>query len=245
MAKAPRVGHAKTRLAVAIGEERTAEFWAACLGDSGANLRQAAVNGQLTPLVMLPNKDDVVPVHQIIGPHWIPIVQGRPGLSAALSEVFLAAFDRGVNRALAVAGDSPSLPPEQILAALNRLATTGSSAVIGPSSDGGYHLVGLRWRAAPHWWPDRIRDRSRARFARRLQVAFDDISLGSGSALEATQTTLSAAGWRVERTASWADVDTLEDLQALARELEGDGRRAPRTAAWIKRNRSVINAGGL
>ena len=245
MAKAPRTGHAKTRLAVTIGEERTAKFWAACLEDAGANLRQAAVGGRLTTIVMLPHKEDVDPVHRIIGPQWIPIVQCRPGLSAALSEVFLAAFDRGVSQALAVAGDSPSLPPDQILAALARLATKGSSAVIGPSSDGGYHLVGLRWRAVPRWWPGRIRSRFRARLARRLQVAFDDVPLGSGGALEATQRALSAAGWRVERTGSWPDVDTLEDLQALARELEADRRRAPRTAAWIERNRSVINAGGL
>ncbi len=243
MAKAPRDGHAKTRLAATIGEELTADFWTACLADAGANLHQAAIEGRLTRLVMLASEDDVSPVHRIIGPDWRPIVQGQPGLSAALSEVFLAAFDRGADRALAVAGDSPSLTPKQVLAALIPLASAHQSAVIGPTPDGGYHLVGLRWQAVPRWWPRRVRERSRARLAYRLEAAFDGVPLGGGSALVSTEIALRAAGWRVKRVAAWPDVDTVHDLRALARELADHSQGAPRTAAWIDRHRDVITGG--
>ncbi|MEO8438516.1 MAG: hypothetical protein ABI562_08635 [Chloroflexota bacterium] len=52
---------------------------------------------------------------------------------------------------------------------------------------------------------------------------------------------LGQAGWRVSTVASWPDVDTLADLRALVRELDGDGRWAPRTADWVSRHRAVID----
>jgi glycosyltransferase A (GT-A) superfamily protein (DUF2064 family) len=240
MAKAPGPRHAKTRLAVELGEEHTADLWAACLADVAETVRAATREGRASPIVMLARVADVDPVGRIIGPGWTPIVQRRPGLSAALAEVFLAAFDRGADRAVAVAGDAPALPPSRIVAALATLDVGTRSAVVGPSSDGGYHLVGLRWHSAPRWWPRPVRQWLRGRLARRLEAAFG-VPMGGASALEATMRTLGEAGWLVSTVAPWPDVDTLADLRVLVRELDGDGRWAPRTTAWVASHRAVID----
>lgn len=240
MAKAPGPGHAKTRLAVELGEEHTADLSAACLADVAESVYAACKGGRSRPIVMLARHDDVDPIGRIIGPVWTPLVQRRPGLSAALGEVFLAAFDRGSDRAIAVAGDASGLPPSRIGAALAALEGGTGSAVIGPSSDGGYHLVGLRWRPARRWWPIQARRWLRERLARRLETGFG-VAMGGASALDATRLALGEAGWRVSTVAPWPDVDTLADLRALVRELENDGRWAPRTAAWVARHRNVID----
>jgi glycosyltransferase A (GT-A) superfamily protein (DUF2064 family) len=240
MAKAPGAGHAKTRLASDLGETRTADLWTAVLADGAHNLSEAAVVARSGRAVMLPRPADVAPVAKIIGPGWTPIVQCGSGLAAALVEAFLAAFDRGADRAMAVAGDVPSLRSAYAVDALDRLARQGRDhAVLGPSSDGGYHLVGLRWPGAPRWWPRVARRRRRARLAHRLRCAFD-VPLGGATASEATHIGLTSVGWAVEHLATWSDLDTLRELQMLSAELEGDGRWAPRTAAWIARHRDLI-----
>ena len=241
MAKAPGAGHAKTRLAAELGERRTADLWSAFLGDVADSLREASSQRRCTLLAMLPREADVDPVGRIVGPGWTPIVQDGAGLSAALVGLFLAAFDRGSDRAVAVAGDVPALPPSQVLAALAVLDERPGSAVVGPSIDGGYHLVGLRWDSVPRWWPGRARQHMRTRLARRLQTAFGGVPMGGVSARAATTSALGEAGWHVSTVGSWPDVDTVPDLRELARRLAGDGRWAPRTAAWITRHREVID----
>ena len=132
MAKAPGPGRAKTRLAAELGDEAAAAFWTACLSDAAAGSLDASRAARLTPIAMLPSIADVDAVVRIIGPAWTPIVQTRPGLAAALVDVFLAAFDRGADRAIAVAGDAPGLPPARIEAALAVLAGGPRQRGAGP-----------------------------------------------------------------------------------------------------------------
>jgi glycosyltransferase A (GT-A) superfamily protein (DUF2064 family) len=241
MAKAPGRGHAKTRLAADLGEEHTAALWTACLADVADVVYAGARSARVRAIVMLATPADLEPVGQIIGPNWTPIVQDRPGLAGALIEVFLAAFDQGADRAIAVAADVPALPPTLIRDALAVLDDLMDSAAIGPSSDGGYHLVGLRWTSAPRWLPRWIRQRLRARLAQRLESVFLDVAMGGSSAREATTRTLRQAGWHVTTVASWPDIDTLADLRTLAHRLEDDGRWAPQTVAWVADHRTTID----
>ena len=234
MAKAPGPGRAKTRLAVELGDEATTAFWTACLADAADGSLEATRAARLTPIAMLPSNADVDAVVRIIGPAWIPLVQTRPGLAAALGDVFLAAFDRGADRAIAVAGDAPGLPPARIEAAIAVLDRGAHSAVLGPADDGGYHLVGARWRQVPRSTPGRIRRRLRRNLAARLGRAFAEGAIGGSTALDATRMGLEGAGWRVATVEPWPDVDTVVDLRRLAELLEADGHWAPRTAEWLR-----------
>ncbi len=230
MAKAPGPGQAKTRLAPDLGPTATEGLWSAMLADTGAHLLEAADRAHASTLVVVPRQADVSPVLHIVGGAWTPRVQDDPGLAAALTEAFLAAFDRGADRAIAVAGDVPSLPADYLVDALVRL--TSDEGVLGPSADGGYHVVGLRWRRAARWWPGPVRRRRRARLADRLRMGFD-VSMGGPSALEATRVSLKRAGWTCVLLPEWRDLDTVADLRSLSTQLDGDGFVAPRTAAWL------------
>ncbi len=234
MAKAPGSGQAKTRLAVDLGPARTADLWTAFLGDVAGMIAAACRAGRCQPLVMVANESDIDPIIDLIGPAWTPVVQRRAGLAAAIGDVFLAAFDRGADRALAVAGDVPSMPPSRIADALAALGGASGDAVLGPSRDGGYHLVGLSWRGAPRWWPARARRRRRAQLAMRLGSAFDAVPMGDATALASTTKRLADAGWVVALTAPWPDIDTLDDLRRHVHGQEGDADVAPRTAAWVQ-----------
>jgi glycosyltransferase A (GT-A) superfamily protein (DUF2064 family) len=235
MAKAPGPGRAKTRLAAELGDETAAAFWTACVADAADGSLEAARTAGLTPIAMVPSADDIDPVIGIIGRAWTPIAQSQPGLAAALREVFLAAFDRGADRALAVAGDAPGLPPARIRDALATLDRDPNCAVLGPADDGGYHLVGVRWRQVPRTTPARVRRRLRRTLERRLQRAFNEGATTGGSALEVARHGLAAADWHVAAVESWPDVDTAADLDRLAVLLGGDGRWAPRTVEWLWR----------
>ena len=158
----------------------------------------------------------------------------------ALVDVFLAAFDRGADRAIAVAGDAPGLPPSRIEAAVAVLARGPRGAVLGPADDGGYHLVGARWRQVPRATPAPIRRRLRRNLAGRLRRAFAEGATGDSTAFDAARRGLESAGWRVATVESWPDVDTASDLRRLAVLLDADGRWAPRTAEWLRRNRAGI-----
>ncbi len=241
MAKAPGPGLAKTRLASDLGPKATGELWSAMLADTGAHLLEAAARARASVLVVVPREADVSPVLDIVGGAWTPHIQQDPGLAAALTGAFLAAFDRGADRAIAVAGDVPSLPVDYLVDALARLA--GDVAVLGPSADGGYHVVGLRWHGAARWLPRPLRHRRRARLAERLRMGFD-VSMGGPSALDATRASLARAGWTIVLLPSWADLDTVADLRSLSKELDGDGVVAPRTAAWLAGHGPLADPGG-
>lgn len=240
MAKAPGPGRAKTRLAADLGDGATTAFWTACLSDAADGSLEASRAAGFTPMAMLPSGADVDAVVRIIGPAWTPLVQARPGLAAALADVFLAAFDRGADRAIAVAGDAPGLPPSRIGAAIALLAGGPRRAVLGPADDGGYHLVGARWRQVPRSAPAPIRRRLRRNLADRLRRAFAEGATGGSTAFDAARGGLESAGWQVATVESWPDVDTMADLHRLAVLLDADGRWAPRTAEWLRHNRGSI-----
>lgn len=245
MAKAPGRGHAKTRLAVHLGQERTAELWSAMLADAASNAADAATETDSVTVTMLPRREDVAPVRSIVGAGWVPIVQTGSGLANALQEVALAAFDRGAGVAIAVAGDAPTLPSGHLTEAVAALRGRPGTAVIAPSTDGGYNLVGLSWKGSPKWVPTYARRRRRGLLARRLEVAFGSPvggSLGGASALEATELALGLAGWTVIRLGVSSDLDTIADLRAFLGDSARTGTLAARTAAWIERHRALIAA---
>ncbi len=243
MAKAPRAGHAKTRMAAELGEEHTASLWQACLADTAATLARTADCVRLSTLTMVAVPEDVDAVRSIVGLGWTVRPQRSGGLASALVEVFLDAFDQGADRAIAVAGDNPTLPPECLASALRTLATAPRAAVLGPSMDGGYHLVGLRWPTVRWWWPAWLRTSRRTGLERRLRHGFTAGPLGSPTALEVTRRGLATAGWTVAISGAWPDLDTLDDLRQLAPSLATDPDLAPRTAAWVLRHHEVMPPG--
>jgi glycosyltransferase A (GT-A) superfamily protein (DUF2064 family) len=85
--------------------------------------------------------------------------------------------------------------------------------VLGPGTDGGYYLVGLR--------------RGFSRPGRRR--AFLEAPMGTDGVLEHTRVALGEP----VLLPPWPDVDSVDELQQLARQLELDPDAAPAVAAWL------------
>jgi glycosyltransferase A (GT-A) superfamily protein (DUF2064 family) len=216
MAKAPRPGHSKTRLEADIGPLLAAGFWAACLRDAGAGLRRAAAAAGLDVAVMTPSREDAATVRGLTG---LPaLVQRRPGLGQALLEVsgLPAPFT------IAVSADAPTLPQTLVLQAASVLSRR--PAVLGPGADGGYYLVGLR----------------RGFSAARRRRAFLQAPMGTSGVLEHTRAALGEPAL----LDPWPDVDSAEELQQLARQLELDPNAAPAIAAWLSDHRKGAEEAG-
>ena len=205
MAKAPRAGHSKTRLAAALGTE-TASFWSACLRDSADVLRRAAARADLDVAAMTTTPGDAAIVRGLTG---LPtLAQRGPGLGQALLEV----SELAAPFTIAVSADVPTLPADILVSAAAALRSR--SAVLGPGEDGGYYLVGLRERA------DRA---ARCR-------AFLEAPMGTETVLAHTRQALGDP-FLLD---PWPDVDTPEELDRLLEQLGREPSAAPNLAAWFR-----------
>lgn len=195
IAKAPRVGLAKTRLGRTIGHEPAITLYKAFLQDLAARFEDAPFEcgWYVTP----PDAwEDIRPLVGRGGREAKVLIQGEGDLTKRQREFFRGANARGEERVVLVASDSPHLTVEVVEQAFRELDRC--DLVFGPTYDGGYYLIGMSGQG-PY---DVLRE----------------IPMSTGTVLgdvvvRAEHTGLSV-GW-VETT---FDVDEAEDLEHL-REL--------------------------
>lgn len=134
MAKSPRAGDVKTRLAPAVGAGGAAALARAFLEDTLALAARTpwakvavSVAGDAAPLGLPPSVEV-----------W---AQGPGDLGARMERAILRAL-RLAPRVLVVGTDSPGLPAPLLDEA--RAALGGADAVLGPAEDGGFFLLGMK-----------------------------------------------------------------------------------------------------
>jgi len=145
-AKAPRPGLAKSRLGRQIGHTRAIALYSAFLRDLGARLAPLdARHGHelgwyITPPDAWPEIGPLVAPHGGRGGVILP--QGPGDWTARQAALFAGAAGRGERRTILIASDSPQLPLATIVGAFRLLVE--HDLVLGPVSDGGYYLIGMR-----------------------------------------------------------------------------------------------------
>lgn len=209
MAKAPKSGMVKTRLAESIPVEAVSELYRCLLEDTLA-VAQSLCGVEVA--VVCP-ASDVHDLERLFGNEVQVVAQTGLGLAAALTSVF-AHFTAGGRRVIAFNSDSPHLPASVLERAFNALATY--DVIIGPTHDGGYYLVGAK-DAHPG--------------------LFNGDGLGTSNALEKLQQRVQALELSSTLADPFYDIDVENDLIRLAEELRVDPARAPRTATWLAQRR--------
>ncbi|MGA8223516.1 MAG: TIGR04282 family arsenosugar biosynthesis glycosyltransferase [Candidatus Acidiferrales bacterium] len=207
MAKAPRPGTAKTRLAQSLPTPAVIELYR-CLLDDTIALAQSLDH---TDVAIMCPVSDVLDLARVVGSAVAIVPQSGDGLAAGLTSVFAHFAAAGHTRVIAFNSDSPHLPPSVLQGAFQALAQ--SDVVVGPTHDGGYYLVGAK---ASH------------------PGLFTGDGLGTTNAFDALQARARALGLSVHLTDPFYDIDVADDLTRLAEELRLAPARAPRTAAWLK-----------
>jgi len=217
MAKAPRPGAVKTRLASSLSPEAVTAFYGCLLDDTLALARSL---GDVEVAIMCP-ESDVNELGQLTGNEVSVVAQKGEGLAAGLTSVF-AHFapdrqredhqsDAHQRRVIAFNSDSPHLPRSVLEHAFETLAA--HDVVVGPTHDGGYYLVGAK---ASH------------------PALFAGDGMGTSSALERLLSRARVLGLSVAFADPFYDIDVADDLTRLAEELRLAPARAPRTARWLK-----------
>ena len=207
MAKAPRPGTVKTRLACSLSSEAVTAFYRCLLGDT---LALAHSVRDVEVAVMCP-ESDVSELAQFVGNEARVVPQTGQGLAAALTSVFARFASDPPRLTIAFNSDSPHLPRATLEQAFETLAA--HDVVVGPTHDGGYYLVGAK---ASH------------------PTLFANDGMGTSSALERLLSRAQDLNLSVGFAEPFYDIDVADDLTRLAAELHLAPARAPRTAQWLK-----------
>lgn len=190
--KWPEPGQVKTRLGRDIGNQHAARLYKLFVQDLCAQLRSLELRATCC----------YAPAHERkrfgnwLGDDFDYLAQQGRDLGERMVHAFQWAFSQGFFAALIIGMDSPDLPAEYLIEA--RMALTRQDAVIGPSQDGGYYLIGFQ----------------RERF---LPEAFAGIDWSTGRVCAQTTTRLCANGRSLHRLPTWFDIDTGRDLEPLVR----------------------------
>ena len=207
MAKAPRPGMVKTRLAHSLPVEAVTELYRCLLDDTLALARSL---GTVEVAILCP-ASDVEDLTRLAQGGVDVVAQKGDGLAAGLTSVFAHFAATGGQRVVAFNSDSPHLPAWVLGDAFEAL--NANDMVVGPTEDGGYYLVGAK-AAYP--------------------ALFDRDGMGTRNALEALLARARELQLSVGFTDPFYDIDVEGDLTRLAAELQLAPARSPRTAVWLK-----------
>lgn len=187
-------GGVKTRLAAAIGGPAAARVHQACVHTLITRFNRTADRCVLCFTPAEREREFAA----IAGPAWQVQPQCAGDLGQRMRHYFEMSFAAGVESAVLIGSDSPTLPIAYVEKAFDHLAEL--PVVLGPSDDGGYYLIGLSGEV-----PD----------------IFQDIDWSTSEVWRQTVGRLQAAGQSYYELPPWYDVDTVDDVLRLRDELTG------------------------
>jgi rSAM/selenodomain-associated transferase 1 len=229
MAKASMAGRTKTRLVPPLTAEEAATLNTVFLRDAADNLLATAKVADAS-CWMAYSPAGSAPFFRTNLPAGIGLLETvAPTLGGCLLGAAEALLGAGHDAVCLVNSDSPTLPVGYLAEAVAALAAAGERIVLGPATDGGYYLIGMK---------------------RAHAGLFEDIAWSTEKVFAETVARAAALGLAVHRLPSWYDVDDGEALHILLGEvLDGRpfrGDTAPAPANWTRRYLSqLVGTSGL
>lgn len=230
MAKAPRSGEVKTRLVPPLRAEEAAILSGCFLKDITTNFIAVAQRVPAEGYVAYSPPGSEAMFRDLVLPEILLLPPRRIGLGYSLlhsAEYLLAAGYGGV---CLVNSDSPTLPTSMLIDAVEALRAPGDRVVLGPTSDGGYYLIGLK---------------------RAHERLFEDIPWSTERVFRQTVEQAASLALDVVTLPIWYDVDDAASLGWLCDEVlcgrrpaefHPAGYAAPHTAAYLRR---LAKSGGI
>ena len=236
MAKAPRAGKVKTRLAPPLTLEESAALNVCFLRDTARNIAEVATDageaeGGAAGLICYTPVGDEAAFDGLLPMDFALVAQRGDGFGERLlcaAEDILAC---GYGAVCLIDSDSPTMPQEALRMAVRALAKPGDRVVLGGSDDGGYYLIGLKQAHA---------------------AVFERITWSTGSVYAETVQRVRDARLGLVELPIWYDVDDGATLRVLEEELIEDrrpgfatvaGYDARATREFLERRRAVLKSG--
>ena len=119
--------------------------------------------------------------------------------------------------------DSPTLPKEYIQMAVESFERAEADITLGPTTDGGYYLIGLR---------------------ESVRGIFNNVAWSTSEVYECTENNAERLGLRVLQLPCWHDIDTPSDLVSLNNDFlaaRNSADQAPETARWLISNAELFS----
>ena len=196
LARVPSSG-GKTRLAPHLPAHRLAALRTALLADT---LQTVAGLEEVVPTVCFTPDGAAEDIAALTDSSFAAMPQRGGDLGERMCTAFHHLLvERGHDAVVLVGTDMPFLTADHITDALATLRTSGG-VVLGPADDGGYYLIGMTSVHA---------------------ALFDGIEWGGPSVLTDTLRAADRLGIEARLIRSGYDIDTIEDLRRLERELAG------------------------
>ncbi len=223
--KAPKPGATKSRLAAAIGPDAAAELSSCFLQDVAAAIEAVPEDiGRCGYGVYAPAGTEKI-LRRLFPPSFGLLLRTDADLGnvlfAATRDLLAAPHDC----VLLVNGDSPTLPTAFLIQAIEALRVPGDRLVLGPASDGGYYLIGLKH---PH--PE----------------VFSRIEWSTPSVARTTLQRAQEIALETTLLPEWYDIDDAETFRWLRDELAGrpgrflGGGPARATRAYLGSAREAV-----
>lgn len=218
LAKPPRHGACKARLAATLGPGAAARLARAFLADTWATV-SAWVSGQ-PELDLVLAQAGAPEEYPLLLPPPATVRQAEGDLGRRMATLVAGALgQRG--RVLLLGADSPGMPEAHLAAAV--AALDGADVVLGPHRDGGFWCLGVRG-GPPALWGN---------------TWLDDLDWGADETLGQVEARARRIGLTVARAPEWFDVDHEGDLDVLRGTLGTEPDRAPETLAALARHEAA------
>jgi uncharacterized protein len=213
MARAPSVA-GKTRLAPHLSPARLAALRAALLADTLNVIATAARAGVLDAVLFFTPAGAEPEIAAMMDAPFPRVCQSDGDLGqrmrSALEELL---GPSGYGAAMLVGADIPLLNARHLMDARDALLSSGG-LVLGPADDGGYYLIGMT----------KVHD-----------GLFEQVEWGTDSVLTDTLRAAARLGIEARLIGSSYDIDTIEDLRRLERDLAlAASGIAPHMRRWFK-----------
>jgi rSAM/selenodomain-associated transferase 1 len=214
MARAPSLA-GKTRLLPHLSLPRLAALRAALLADTLDRVGKAADDGTIDGVIFFTPAGAASEIAAASAGRFVCVCQSEGDLGqrmrSALEELL---GPRGYGAAMLVGVDIPFLGVQHLLQARDVLRAHGG-VVLGPSDDGGYYLIGM---------------------TKVYDGLFEQIEWGTGSVLSDTLRAAERLSIDARLTGSTYDVDTVDDLHRLERDLaSAPSIVAPHVRRWFEK----------
>ena len=182
--KNPEAGKVKTRLAKSIGDDKALQVYKELLEKTISVAKRTDVRRQVWYSSFIDYEDEITT------DKFEKYLQSGSNLGERMKNAFQQVFEEGVERAVIIGSDCPSLNKKIVKNAFDRLKE--KDLVIGPSEDGGYYLLGMN---------------------RYYETLFEDIEWSTESVLESTLQKAESNRLKVFQLPILNDIDNLEDLK--------------------------------
>ena len=188
--KYPIKGHVKSRLNPKVPPEKSTSLYRNFVDDILLTLNKTL----LSIIICYEPSNHILQFHQWLGNNYTFYPQIGNDLGQRLENGFHQGFSDGYKKLLVIGSDSPDLSTSMIQNAMDQLEN--NDAIIGPSTDGGYYILGLK---AESYKPD----------------IFHDIQWSTEHVFTETLNRLHQHKLKIKILPKWYDIDTYEDLYDL------------------------------